>query len=72
LVFATSVRLVKKHGELRPSACCSRKHSDGATTVINVLPNMVVVYNKSGQFSQQIEAQELKALREALGVVNDG
>ncbi|MCV2351119.1 hypothetical protein [Paucibacter sp. Y2R2-4] len=48
------------------------KHSDGATTVINVLSNIVVVYNKSGQFSQQIEAQELKALREALGVVNDG
>lgn len=45
-------------------------HSNGDVTVINILPTVVVVYNRDGQYVQQFEARELSALRNNVGLPN--
>lgn len=39
------------------------RHSDGDTTVVNVLSNAVVVYNRKGQFMRELRADDLPSLR---------
>lgn len=46
-----------------PSLIIRIQHGDGDVTVINVLEDVVVVYNRNGQYSQQFSTTELAALR---------
>jgi hypothetical protein len=39
------------------------KHTDGDTSVINIMSGMVVIYNRSGQYQQQFRQSELAAIQ---------
>lgn len=46
-----------------PTLLIRAKHTDGDTSVINIMSNMVVVYNRSGQYQQQLTPSELAGKR---------
>jgi len=46
-----------------PTLLVRAKHTDGDTSVINIMSNMVVVYNRSGQYQQQFTPSELAEIR---------
>lgn len=46
-----------------PTLQIRAKHPDGDTSVINIMSNMVVVYNRSGQYQQQFTPSELAEIR---------
>lgn len=46
-----------------PTLLIRAKHTDGDTSVINIMSNMVVVYNRSGQYQQQFTPSELAEMR---------
>lgn len=49
-----------------PNLVIRVNHSDGDTSVINVLAPLVVVYNKHGQYVQQFSSEAIDALRVAV------
>lgn len=51
-----------------PSLLVRAKHADGNVSVINIMSNMVVVYNRSGQYQQQFTQNELAVIRRILVV----
>ena len=46
-----------------PTLLIRAKHTDGDTSVINIMSNMVVVNNRSGQYQQQFTPSELAEMR---------
>lgn len=46
-----------------PTLLVRATHTDGDTSVINIMSNMVVVYNRSGQYQQQFTPSELAEIR---------
>jgi len=46
-----------------PTLLVRAKHTYGDTSVINIMSNMVVVYNRSGQYQQQFTPTELAEIR---------
>jgi hypothetical protein len=46
-----------------PTLLVHAKHTDGDTSVINIMSNMVVVYNRSGQYQQQFTPSALAEIR---------
>lgn len=46
-----------------PKLVVRAKHTDGDTSVINIMSGMVVVYNRSGQYQQQFSQNELTAIQ---------
>lgn len=50
-----------------PTLVVRAKHSNGEVSVVNILGNLVVVYNSTGQFTQQFPEQDLATLRSILG-----
>lgn len=51
-----------------PTLIVRAKHSNGDTSVINVLPSMVVVYNRTGQYVQQFSQSDLAAIHSIVEV----
>lgn len=49
-----------------PMLLIRAKHTDGDTSVINIMSNMVVVYNRTGQYQQQFTPSELAQMRRIL------
>lgn len=50
-----------------PALVVRVKHFNGEVSVVNILGNSVIVYNNSGQFTQQFAESDLSALRGILG-----
>lgn len=50
-----------------PALVVRAKHSNGEVSVVNVLGATVIVYNSSGQFTQQFAEPDLAALNNILG-----
>ena len=46
------------------------RHVNGDVSVVNVMKSMVVVYNRSGQFTQNFSGEDINALRRAVGLPN--
>ena len=51
-----------------PTLLIRAKHTDGDTSVINIMSGMVVVYNRSGQYQQQFSQSELSAIHSIVEV----
>ncbi|MBV1774266.1 hypothetical protein KSF73_00915 [Burkholderiaceae bacterium DAT-1] len=49
-----------------PNLIVHAQHADGDTTTINLMSDMVIAYNKAGQFNQRFGVAELSALRELI------
>jgi hypothetical protein len=50
-----------------PTLFVRAKHTDGGLSVINIMSNMVVVYNRSGQYQQKFTPSELAEIRHIVG-----
>ncbi|WP_374340020.1 hypothetical protein [Methyloversatilis sp.] len=58
------------HASYAPVSLVRVRHANGDVSVVNIMKSMIVVYNQSGQYTQNFSGEEINALRRAVGLPN--